>query len=96
VAEGDERPLLLLAVQTRLPKEQPREDKMRRCQLEVGSLGSQDMIGRKLEDSPLVTSLMVVVVHGHSDEEVEEGDLPCAAAACRKHQVRIRDEVGSP
>lgn len=96
MAEGGERPLLLLAVQTGLPKEQPREDKMRRCQVGVGSRRSQDMIGRKLEGNLLVTSLMVVVVHGHSDEEVEEGDLPCAAAACRKHQVRIRDEVGSP
>ena len=95
MAEGDGRPLLLLAVQTGLPKERPREDMMRRCLLEVGSRRSQDMIGHKLEGSLLVTSLMVVVVHGHSDEEVEEGDLPCAAAACRKHQVRIRDEVGS-
>ena len=39
---------------------------------------------------------MVVVVRGHSDEEVEEGGLPCAVVACRKHPVHIQDGVGSP
>ena len=77
----------------RLVEERLREDRTQRCLVEVGNQGSQDMIGRKLEGKVL----LVVVVRGHSDEEAEEGDLPCeVAVACRKHQVHIRDEVGRP
>jgi len=64
--------------------------------VEAGSRRSQDMIGRKLEGSLVLTWPMVVVVRGRSDEEVAEGDLPCAVAACRRDSVHIRGEVGSP
>ena len=92
--EQDEHQSLLWAVQMQLAGEQLVEHRTPRCLVEVGSQGSrQGNFGRKLEGKvPLV-----VKVHGHSDEEVEEGGLPCeAVVACRKHQVHIRDEMGSP
>ena len=69
------------------------EDKTQRCLVVgVGSQGSQGKIGCRTEGK----LRKAVAVHGHSDEEAEEGDLPCeVAAACRKHQVHIRGEVGS-
>jgi hypothetical protein len=69
------------------------EDRTQHCLVVVvGSWGSQDMIGCKMEGK----LPKAVAVHGHSDEEVGEGDLPCeVAVACRKHQVHIQDEVGS-
>ena len=77
----------------RLAEEQLREDRTQHYLVEVDSRGSQYTIGHKLEGK----LLMVAAVHGHSDEEVEEGDLPCEeAVACRKHQVHNRDEVDSP
>ena len=60
--------------------------------MEGGSRGSQDMIDCKLEGNVPT----VVAVHGRSDEEAVEGDLPCeVVVACRNHQVRNRDEGGS-
>ena len=77
-----------------LAKEQLEEGKTQHCLVEVGSRGShQGTIGHKLEGKVLI----VVAVRGHSDEEAEEGGLPCeVVAACRNHQVHIRGEVGSP
>lgn len=41
--------------------------------------------------------LLAVADRGHSDGEVEAGDLPCVVvAACRRHQVRIQGVEGSP
>ena len=69
------------------------EDKTQRCLVvAVGSRGSQDTIGCKKEGR----LPKAVVVHGHSDEEAEEGDLPCeVVVACRKHQVHIQGGVGN-
>jgi hypothetical protein len=59
---------------------------------------NQGKIDHMLEGSLPLAGPMVVAVadHGRSDEEVEEGGLPCEVVACRKRSVRIRDEVGSP
>lgn len=92
MAEWDERPLSLRTVQMQLARERLREDRSQRCLVVVDSQGSQGRIDCKPEGK----LPMVVAVHGHSDGEAEEGDLPCeVAVACRKHQVHIRDEVGN-
>jgi hypothetical protein len=58
----------------------------------VGSQGSQGKIGCRTEGK----LRKAVAVHGHSDEEAEEGDLPCeVVVACRKHQAHILGEVDS-
>ena len=76
-----------------LSREQLGEGRTQRSLVEVDSRGSLGNSGHKPEGK----LLLVATVRGHSDEEVEEGDLPCeVVAACRNHQVHIRDEVGSP
>lgn len=77
----------------RLPREKLKEDRTQRCLVvAVGSQGSQDTIGCKKEGR----LQKAVAVHGHSDEEAEEGDLPCeVVVACRKHQVHMQGGVGS-
>jgi hypothetical protein len=59
---------------------------------------NQGKIDHMLEGNLLPAEQMAVAVadHGRSDEEVEEGGLPCEVVACRKRSVRTRDEVGSP
>lgn len=77
----------------RLPRERLREDRTQHyLVVVVGNRGSQDMIGCKMEGK----LPMAVAVHGRSDEEAEEGDLPCeVVVACRKHRAHILGEVDS-
>jgi hypothetical protein len=97
--EWDERPLWRPAEQKLLARELPKEGRTQRWQMDVVDMSrSRGKIDRMQEGILLPAGPMVVAVagHGRSDEEVEEGGLPCEAVACRKRSVRTRGEVGNP
>jgi len=102
VAGWDGRPLWVQAVQKprKQEQEQLKEDSLQHWQVAVvGKSHSRGkIVDRKLEGNRVrvLGGPKEVPGDGRSGEEVEEGDLPCAVVACRKHLVRIQDGEGSP
>jgi hypothetical protein len=70
---------------------------MQRWQMGVVDMSrNRGKIDHMLEGSLLVGGPMVVADHGHSDEEVEGGGLPCEVVVYHRRSVRTRGVVGSP
>lgn len=101
MAGWDGRPLWVQVVQKpqKQEQEQLKDDSLQHWQVAVvGKSHSRGKIDRTMEGSRVrvLGGPMEVPGGGRSGEEVEEGDLPCAVVACRKHLVHIQDGEGSP